>query len=372
MADTILGTGPRGVGFLDSVLGVGSIVGGMVATLAGVAGRLGTDLAAGVLLWSAPLVLVTRVALPCHLLRRDGPAGPRQPARGRQPGHDRPADLPRRGARSGLRCAGGLLHRDDGARVRSRCRSSSTGWGSASRCWSVAGARRAGRPARAAGHAPARSPAAAAGEPPPPVDASTSSPRWPQRHWKSLARGAAQRQFAAGDVLVREGEDSDLFFVIERGLVEVTQGDRVLRQRGPGRVLRRDRAAARRPADGDDHRRRGHGRAGDRPRGLPDARSPGTARPGWQPKASPPDGSRCRRYSMTACPNCSADQPDGARFCASCGVGARRPDLRIMRSPAPAGCPLLQRVRAPAQAGPGSRDAAASGLLASRDQRALR
>ena len=39
---------------------------------------------------------------------------------------------------------------------------------------------------------------------------------------------------AAGDVVIREGDDADGFFVIESGLVEVTQGDRVLRREGPG------------------------------------------------------------------------------------------------------------------------------------------
>jgi CRP-like cAMP-binding protein len=38
----------------------------------------------------------------------------------------------------------------------------------------------------------------------------------------------------AGEVVLREGEDSDRFFVIESGLVEVTQGGAVLRQEGPG------------------------------------------------------------------------------------------------------------------------------------------
>ena len=51
---------------------------------------------------------------------------------------------------------------------------------------------------------------------------------------ESLARTATPLTFAAGDVLVREGAESDRFFVIEEGLVAVTQGSRVLRQEGPG------------------------------------------------------------------------------------------------------------------------------------------
>lgn len=51
---------------------------------------------------------------------------------------------------------------------------------------------------------------------------------------ESLARGLKEMRFAAGDVLVREGEPSDLFYVIETGRVEVTQTGRLLRHEGPG------------------------------------------------------------------------------------------------------------------------------------------
>ena len=49
-----------------------------------------------------------------------------------------------------------------------------------------------------------------------------------------LAAKLIQVAVHAGDVVLREGEDSDRFFVIESGLVEVTQGGVVLRQEGPG------------------------------------------------------------------------------------------------------------------------------------------
>jgi CRP-like cAMP-binding protein len=51
---------------------------------------------------------------------------------------------------------------------------------------------------------------------------------------ESLAGALRERRFTAGQVLVREGAESDLFYVIESGLVEVTQGDRVLRREGAG------------------------------------------------------------------------------------------------------------------------------------------
>jgi CRP-like cAMP-binding protein len=51
---------------------------------------------------------------------------------------------------------------------------------------------------------------------------------------ESLARSLREVRLAAGETIVREGADSDRFFVIESGTVEVTQGDRVLRQEGAG------------------------------------------------------------------------------------------------------------------------------------------
>jgi MFS family permease len=58
MAVSILGTGAKGVGYLDSVLGVGAIVGGFFAIARASRSRLAGDLTVGVVLWSLPLVLV--------------------------------------------------------------------------------------------------------------------------------------------------------------------------------------------------------------------------------------------------------------------------------------------------------------------------
>ena len=88
---------------------------------------------------------------------------------------------------------------------------------------------------------------------------------------EALARGASRGSSPAATSLVREGEDSDLFFVIESrtGRGHHT-GTGCFVSEGPGEYfgeigLLRDVAA-----DGDDHRRRGHRRAGARPRRLPD------------------------------------------------------------------------------------------------------
>lgn len=59
MAVDVLGTGPSGVGYLNSVLGVGAVLGGFVAIGRATRRRLATDMTAGVVLWAAPLLLVT-------------------------------------------------------------------------------------------------------------------------------------------------------------------------------------------------------------------------------------------------------------------------------------------------------------------------
>jgi MFS family permease len=55
----LLETGPKGVGYLDSVLGVGAIVGGVYAISRSSRHKLAQDMTLGVVLWSLPLLLVT-------------------------------------------------------------------------------------------------------------------------------------------------------------------------------------------------------------------------------------------------------------------------------------------------------------------------
>jgi MFS family permease len=55
----ILDIGARGVGYVDAVLGVGAVVGGFFAISRATRNKLAGDLAAGVVLWSLPLLLVT-------------------------------------------------------------------------------------------------------------------------------------------------------------------------------------------------------------------------------------------------------------------------------------------------------------------------
>jgi MFS family permease len=64
IAVDVLGTGPEGVGYLDSALGVGAIVGGLFAISRASKHRLGQDMTLGVILWAIPLLLFTAAPLP--------------------------------------------------------------------------------------------------------------------------------------------------------------------------------------------------------------------------------------------------------------------------------------------------------------------
>lgn len=64
MAVDVLGTGAQGVGYLNSVLGVGAVLGGFLAIARSSRRRLAQDMTIGVLLWAAPLLLVTAWASP--------------------------------------------------------------------------------------------------------------------------------------------------------------------------------------------------------------------------------------------------------------------------------------------------------------------
>ena len=59
IAVEILNTGAKGVGLLDSVMGLGAIVGGIFAIARATKHKLGQDLIVGVFLWSFPLVVIT-------------------------------------------------------------------------------------------------------------------------------------------------------------------------------------------------------------------------------------------------------------------------------------------------------------------------
>ena len=65
------------VGLLDAMLGVGGLVGGFLALVLATRGRLAVDFGFGVLLWSAPLLLVVAWPSLGPVLLDDGPPRPR-------------------------------------------------------------------------------------------------------------------------------------------------------------------------------------------------------------------------------------------------------------------------------------------------------
>jgi MFS family permease len=59
VAVDFVGRGPQGVGYLDAVLGIGAIFGGLLAIARGSKHRLATDFGIGVVFWALPLLLIS-------------------------------------------------------------------------------------------------------------------------------------------------------------------------------------------------------------------------------------------------------------------------------------------------------------------------
>jgi len=64
LAVEILGTGPRGVGYIDSIFGVGAVIGGIVAIGRARRRKLAGDMFLGVVMWGLPLVIIWLVPHP--------------------------------------------------------------------------------------------------------------------------------------------------------------------------------------------------------------------------------------------------------------------------------------------------------------------
>lgn len=232
MADTILGTGPRGVGYLDAVLGIGALLGGVLAISRAGRGRLGTDLVVGILLWSVPLALVTVWPSPVSCFAAMALLGLGNPL----------VDVNLDTIVQRL-APDEVLGRVFGALEAAFI--TTMALGAVAMPFLIDGVGlRLGLLALAA-------PVAVLA-----LFMLPSMRRLEQRlrapdnlalieqvdifsplggvALESLARSATEFRFAAGDVLVREGDQADRFFIVQEGLVEVSQGERVLRREGPG------------------------------------------------------------------------------------------------------------------------------------------
>jgi hypothetical protein len=232
MAVDILGTGAKGVGYLDSVLGVGAIVGGFVAIARATRLKLAQDMTTGVVLWALPLLLVSLWPHPVAavvavmllglgnplvdvnmdtILQRVAP----DEVLGRVFGALETCLIatmalgavlmPLLNSWLGLRGALAVL-----------------GLG-------VSAVALAGLPRMRGLDARLRRPAG--------IDALEAiamfAPLAPSVV-ETLARRLSTVTVSAGDVFIREGEASDRFYIIASGTVEVTQAGRVLRREGPG------------------------------------------------------------------------------------------------------------------------------------------
>ena len=232
MAVDILGAGPRGVGYLDSVLGVGAILGGFIAIARATRSKLAQDMTTGVVLWALPLLLVSIWPHPATAFLAVALLGLGNPLVDVNMDtifqRIAPDDVLARvfgaletclittmalgaalmpilvswlGLRAGLAVVGigvTLVALAGLPRMRSLD----------------------GRLGRPAGLALLQSIPMFASLTPSVLD--------------SLARRLTTVRVTAGDVFVREGGVSDRFYVIASGRVEVTQGVRVLRHEGPG------------------------------------------------------------------------------------------------------------------------------------------
>jgi predicted MFS family arabinose efflux permease len=224
----LLHTGPQGVGYIDSVFGVGAIVGGFYAIARAARNHLANDLAMGTVLWALPLLLVVAWPSPATVFASAVVMGFGNPlvdvnfativqritpdaVMGRVFGAFEgaliggmalgSAVMPWLGLRSALAVVGVLVAAAALAYL-PRCRQLDSTMVEPEGTSLLRGI-------------PMFSPLTRA-------------------TLENLARQLTPEHAAAGTVVLREGEESDRFLVIRSGSVEVTQGGRVLRAEGPG------------------------------------------------------------------------------------------------------------------------------------------
>ena len=232
MAVDILGAGPRGVGYLDSVLGVGAILGGFIAIARATRSRLAQDMTTGVVLWALPLLLVSLWPSPATAFVAVALLGLGNPL----------VDVNMDTIFQRI-APDDVLARVFGALETCLITTMALGaalmpilvnWWGLRAALAVVGSgvtlvALAGLPRMRSLDGRLRPPAGLPLLQSIPMFASLAP-----AVLDSLARRLTTVRVTAGDVFVREGEAADRFYVIVSGLVEVTQGVRVLRREGPG------------------------------------------------------------------------------------------------------------------------------------------
>ncbi|MDR6211055.1 MFS family permease [Nocardioides zeae] len=232
LAVEVLGTDAGGVGLLEAVLGVGAVVGGLLTLARASRQRLGGDLAAGVLLWSLPLLAVAAWPSPVVLVVALVVVGAANPV------VDVNLDtiVQRMTPEATMARVFGAL---DTCYIATQALGSlvmapllvlvGVRWSLVVVAVPVAAVAALSLPRMRRLDARLEAPAAL--------------PLVQQVPWfrlltpavqESLARSLRRVEAGPGATLVREGDPADAFFVIASGRVEVTQEGRVLRQQGPG------------------------------------------------------------------------------------------------------------------------------------------
>jgi predicted MFS family arabinose efflux permease len=228
----ILGTGPAGVGLIDSVLGVGAVVGGFVAIARSVRNKIALDLVTGTMLWSLPLLLVVAAPSPATVFAMVAVMGFGLPL----------VDV--NYATLTMRLApderlGRVFGAFEGTCIGAMALGSAVtpflldhlGVRGVLGLLSVV----VGVPAL--GYVRRARRLDASLRPPPGTDLLAAiamfSPLAPAS-LEFLARRLVPIAVPAGTAIVREGEASDRFYLLVRGRVEVTQRGRTLRVEGPG------------------------------------------------------------------------------------------------------------------------------------------
>jgi MFS family permease len=232
MAVEILHSGPKGVGWLGTSLGIGAILGGIYALSRASKHKLGQDLIAGVMLWSVPLVLVTIWPSPVAAFVAVALLGFGNPlvdvnlytivqritpdaVLGRVFGALEACLIGTMAL--GAAIAPLLLHLTG---LRATCAILGLGVGAVA----LLGLPRMRLLDKRL-------------EVPEGLTLLRAIPMFTPLNpvvQEALVRSLIPVEFAAGDVIMREGDESDRFYIIESGLVEVTASD--------GRVLRHERA----------------------------------------------------------------------------------------------------------------------------------
>lgn len=228
----ILRTGPEGVGIIDSVFGIGAIVGGFFAISRASRNRLAGDLALGTVLWSLPLLLVVAWPSPVTVFAAAVLLGFGNPL----------VDVNFATIVQRL-VPDAVLGRVFGAYEGALIGTMAIGSAVTPFLIDLVGLRGTllvlalvvGLPAIALFPRCRR------------LDETLRAPEGTEllrgipifapmapAALEALARGLTRRTVTAGTPILVEGEDSDRFYVIESGLVEVTQHGAVLRHEGPG------------------------------------------------------------------------------------------------------------------------------------------